>query len=334
MLVGNSLFGSDLLARLASDVGLNLCDVGSRGGTLEDFLPAAAFTNVLGFEPDVSECSRLNEMADKSAGIWKSERHFPTALGDRNAQVELFVCNDPGCSSTLEPTETLPSEFGRGESFGVAKRLPLSIESLDAFCKKNAVMDLDFLKIDVQGGELSILKGGEEMVGGHILGIRCEVEFGLLYNDQPLFSEVEMHLRKWGFYPADWLYERYWRRDVRCEHGQYCFGEKIPYSRGRIIHSDVLFLRDHRWIASKMPDYQTKLCRLMLIALLYHHVDLAAALLPMVQSHRTIQTASTEQWHRELGIASRSLAKIALRTSTAGRVKQVKRMFRSWVSKH
>lgn len=325
---GHSFFGSGLLGQLAADVGLHLCDVGSRGGALEDFIPAAAFTQVTGFEPDHEECARLNQVAAQSPKLWKEEKHYQVALGEKDERLELIVCNDRFYSSTLEPVKQLPLEFGREQDFRVVDRLQMDVESLDSFCAKQGLTDLDFLKVDVQGGELAILKGGAEMVSRHLLGIRCEVEFAHLYEGQPLFSEMEMHLRESGFYPADWLYERHWRHDPRYEHAQYCKSSDIPYSRGRLIHSDVLFLRDHHWIAANMEDADTKLCRLLLTALLYHHVDLALTILPLIKTNAVVLSATPEQWRRELGIVSRTLSKIAFRNNAADWIIKLRRLLR------
>lgn len=323
---GPLFFGSKLLGQLAEDVGLHLCDVGSRGGVLEDFLPAAQFTRVTGFEPDHEECERLNQAAAKRPLTWKQEKHYQVALGDRNARQSLIVCNDRQFSSTLEPVKQLPVDFGREECFRVVDRLDMDVESLDSFCAQQGIEDLDFLKVDVQGGELAILKGGDEMVTKHLLGIRCEVEFAHLYVGQPLFSEMELHLRESGFYPADWLYQRYWRSSPKHEHGQYSKKAAISYSRGRLIHSDVLFLRDHHWIIANWPNADDKICRLLLIAILYRHIDLAAALLNVIKDQKIIKSVTTERWLSELAIVSRHLGKKDFLASLKDRLKLVYRM--------
>ena len=326
---GPLFFGSKLLGQLAEDVGLHLCDVGSRGGVLEDFLPAAQFTQVTGFEPDHEECERLNKLALQLPKTWKQEKHYQVALGDRNSRQSLIVCNDRQFSSTLEPVKQLSVDFGREECFRVVDRLDMDVESLDSFCTRQRIEDLDFLKVDVQGGELAILKGGDEMVTKHLLGIRCEVEFAHLYVGQPLFSEMELHLRESGFYPADWLYQRYWRNSPKHEHGQYSKRADIPYSRGRLIHSDVLFLRDHHWIIANMPNSDDKICRLLLIAILYHHIDLAAALLHVIKDHGIFKSVTTESWLLELGVVSRNFAKKEFLASVKNRLKFVYRMLRA-----
>ena len=58
--------------------------------------------------------------------------------------------------------------------------------------------EIDFLKMDVQGAELSVLKGAERLAPTALV-IQTEVEFAPLYINQPLFSDVDVHLRRIGF---------------------------------------------------------------------------------------------------------------------------------------
>lgn len=57
---------------------------------------------------------------------------------------------------------------------------------------------VDFLKLDVQGFELSVLKGAQELLK-KVLVLHTEVEFVEMYEKQPLFAEVDQFLRQQGF---------------------------------------------------------------------------------------------------------------------------------------
>lgn len=60
------------------------------------------------------------------------------------------------------------------------------------------IQRIDFLKLDVQGAELDILKGSINHLP-NILAIHTEVEFLPLYRGQPLFADIDFFLRTNGF---------------------------------------------------------------------------------------------------------------------------------------
>ena len=69
------------------------------------------------------------------------------------------------------------------------------------------------MKLDTQGTELRILKGGSELLKNNkIRHIQVEVEFVSLYKNQCLFCDVDSYLRRYGYY-LHGLYEQYRHRD-------------------------------------------------------------------------------------------------------------------------
>ena len=59
-------------------------------------------------------------------------------------------------------------------------------------------LTFDFFKIDVQGAELAVFQGGERVLRNALLA-QTEVEFVELYENQPLFADVDILLRSYGF---------------------------------------------------------------------------------------------------------------------------------------
>ena len=57
---------------------------------------------------------------------------------------------------------------------------------------------MDWLKIDIQGGELSVFENGVERLKDTLV-VHTEAMFVPMYVGQPLFSEQEMFLRRIGF---------------------------------------------------------------------------------------------------------------------------------------
>lgn len=53
----------------------------------------------------------------------------------------------------------------------------IKLTTLDSFCNENNIEYIDFLKLDVEGHELSVLRGGSDMIGSDSIA-RIQFEFG------------------------------------------------------------------------------------------------------------------------------------------------------------
>jgi hypothetical protein len=58
--------------------------------------------------------------------------------------------------------------------------------------------EIDLLKLDIQGAELDVLRGAERLLPTALV-IQTEVEFLPMYEGQPLFADIDSHLRARGF---------------------------------------------------------------------------------------------------------------------------------------
>ena len=143
---------------------------------------------VIGFEPVARECERLN------LGARPGCSYLPYAVGDGTVQV-FHECNVPMTSSLLEPNEELLAMFHelRDVTRVVETRRVQTVRLDDVPEVKGA----DYLKLDVQGGELMVLQGATATLRD-ILVLHTEIEFLPMYRNQPLFSEIDAFLRGQG----------------------------------------------------------------------------------------------------------------------------------------
>jgi len=172
---------------------IRIVDVGpmspGRGQDPYAKLMRAVPCEVLGFEPVARECERLNASARPGC------RYLPYVIGDGTPQV-FHECHLPMTSSLLEPDEALLGMFHELlEATRVVERRPVQTVRLDDVAEARGA---DYLKLDVQGGELMVLEGAVLRLR-ELLVVHTEVEFLPVYKGQPLFADVDAFLRGQGF---------------------------------------------------------------------------------------------------------------------------------------
>jgi FkbM family methyltransferase len=171
---------------------LKIVDVGAAAtpdGPAYVKLMKALPCEVIGFEPAAAECEKLNAL--------KMPGHFylPYAIGDGSART-FYECQSSDTSSLFEPNNALTEKFqSLGEPLHVASSRGVQTRRLDDLPETSGA---DFLKVDVQGGELLVLQGAEQRLRD-VLIVHTEVEFLPLYKGQPLFADIDSFLRARGF---------------------------------------------------------------------------------------------------------------------------------------
>ncbi|HTP84491.1 MAG TPA: FkbM family methyltransferase [Alphaproteobacteria bacterium] len=154
-----------------------------------DGLIAKGRATVIGFEPIREECDRLNEIRGPA------HRHLPMAVGDGRRRT-FYRTNAPMNSSLYRPNHALLRRFKELASiFDVVGTSEVDTVRLDDVAELG---DIDFLKIDVQGAERDVL-GGAIRVLQDVVMVQTEVMFVPMYEDQPLFGDIDVALRAAGF---------------------------------------------------------------------------------------------------------------------------------------
>lgn len=153
---------------------------------LLDFFPGS---RVIAFEVEKELCDKLNKTA-KSGLIY-----YPVALGQYNEIADFYVTEHPMCSSLYRPNEELLKYYNNLEVVMIKKITDIETVTLDYFCDQHQITNVDYIKIDVQGAELDIFRGGKNCLR-NVFAILSEVEFIPLYENQPLFGDVCQFLDK------------------------------------------------------------------------------------------------------------------------------------------
>jgi hypothetical protein len=117
---------------------------------------------------------------------------------------------------------------------------------------------LDFLKIDIQGGELTAIENGRNCLA-HAVAIQTEVSFLPLYQKQPTIAELDQALRKLGFIPHAFASIR--RRMIAP-----LFDRRDPYAAlNQLLEADLVYVRNFTQ-TDAMTDEQLKH-----LAIIAHH---------------------------------------------------------------
>ena len=153
---------------------------------LLDYFPSS---KIFGFEVEKDVCDKMNAKSQKGV------KYYPYALGKTNEKKKFYVTQHPMCSSLYKPNEALINLYNNFEVAYLKYETEVETISLDYFVDQQNIGEIDFIKIDVQGAELDIFKGGSKALDS-VLQIVSEVEFIEHYENQPLFGDVCDFLNK------------------------------------------------------------------------------------------------------------------------------------------
>jgi len=118
---------------------------------------------------------------------------------------------------------------GPNVEFGSAREVGVDVLTLDALCAREGLERVDFLKADVEGAELPVLRGGAATLAAHRPTLLLEIE--------------DRHTRKYGHTAADvfaWLAVQGYRP------GRWDGREWVPVEGWDERHRNYLFLHPSR----------------------------------------------------------------------------------------
>jgi FkbM family methyltransferase len=278
------LMNASLQALLSPERLTDVVDVGARLGDGEPpYTPmlAAGLCRVTGFEP---QDEALLELQAKKG---PNERYLPYAVGDGETHT-LNICRAKGMTSLLEPDTVTLGLFGVLEPLGeVIKRVSLQTRRLDDISE---IQHLDFLKIDIQGGELAVFQSGKAKLA-EAVAIQTEISFVTLYKSQPSLGDIDQELRSQGFLPHCFAETKSWRI------GSFLVSNNPRQASNQLLEADIVYVRDFAH-ADSMSDEQLKH-----LALISHHCygsfDLASHCVTLLEQ-RQVLDAGTQQRYLEI----------------------------------
>lgn len=220
----------------------------------------------IGFEPNAEEFRRLEQTGNRE---WVN-----TGLAGQTGQRTLFLTKGFTNTSLLKPNFAKLEEVDFGDGHTIQAELSIPCLTLEEALAGRSNRP-DFIKVDTQGTELEILKGGEALLEDEVVGVEVEVEFFPIYEGQPLFAEVDLYLRERGFELQDLGNFLYLKSRSH---------SKMGGSKGKIISCDTVYFKSLEKILELPTPQRLRKSRALLIAYyVYGYSDFGLAALDRLE---------------------------------------------------
>jgi FkbM family methyltransferase len=278
----NSISTRHDLARLLSmDRLTHVVDIGANPiEGLPPYKPLldAQLCRVTGFEPQAAALAELN----LKKGAY--ETYLPYAVGDGREHT-LNLCAYSGWTSLFVPSAAALEVFSFFKNNArVVGQARIQTQRLDDLVE---VGGIDFLKIDIQGGELAVFAHGREKLKNAV-AIQTELQFVNLYEGQPSFGQVDQELRAQGFIPHAFAALKKWPISPLE------FGGNPTQPLNQLLEADLVFVRDFIHSDSMSSDQLKQLC--LIAHSCYNSFDLAGRCIALLEQRKVIPSGALKQY--------------------------------------
>lgn len=247
-------------------------DVGAAGGAITPYRDGPTrWAPVIGFEPHPESYRQL-----MAAGLPEHVTLHNLALADQDGPVTFFA----GQESQRTKSSLRPIDYTGSKN----EEITLDALTLDSAPERLGIPAANFIKLDTEGTEDLIMKGGEQMFAHDILGVQTEIAFWTELSAGVSFSQIDSHLTSLGFVLFDLQINR---SDVRVIGGR----------KDKVRSGDALYLRnfDHLW--SEDGDQvvlRSKLLKLMSLAIGWQYLNYTLELADFGHEHGLLDSAEFE----------------------------------------
>jgi len=261
---------------------LAIVDIGARNGMFLFPKSYAAHAHYIGFEPNQDEYEKLIRHKTDAMNLgmempkFKSEEYNDCAVWSEDGFLPFYITKGPGACTLMGKTDVnVTSHMFLGKDVQSYENIHSEIQStVTVKCKRldsiiNQARKIDFLKIDVEGADFSVLKGALGLLKSkNILFIRAEFQLFPFYNNHYLLGDQQLLLNKYGYrlIGFDWEHPRYTRDK----------SDLPEYADRRLMYAgDYYFILDPDRVSLSAEDRY----RLALISLIFGFNSLAISLL-------------------------------------------------------
>lgn len=179
---------------MVETIKINLIDVGASVNLISPW-KQKNINYVLSFDPigDMSYIKKSKKNIIYKCAIFDKEGFFPFYVCSKIINSSLF---EPNFDFLFSYLKKYPKK--KRKRFDISEVKKIKCIRLDTIIKELKI-DFDFIKIDVQGAEMNVLKSLGKYLNNSIVGIHIELHHKELYKGIFLYSEVNNFLKKQGF---------------------------------------------------------------------------------------------------------------------------------------
>lgn len=192
-------------------------------------LLAAGLARLNAFEGDARQIEGIKNAYGDAATV------YPDFLFDGTVQTLYLASPESGMSSLFQPDPAALAFFNGFENFGhIQGTERVQTRRLDDV---DGVPLIDFVKMDIQGAELTVLRNGADKLRD-CLAVQLEVSYVCLYQNQPTFGDVDVYMRSRGYVPHCFLEVKRWSIAPTI------FDNNFRVPGNQLLESDVVYIKD------------------------------------------------------------------------------------------
>ena len=161
-----------------------------KGSTVKEFCERTVSSKIYAFEPQPECAAEIKKIYYGNRNVLVIQK----ALGSERKTTQFNILKRSSSSSIFKPTQ-INTDL-HGNEMNINEVIDVDLIKIDDIINED---EIDIIKLDLQGYELEALKGAYKHLQNTKV-IITEVEFIQLYENQPLFADIDFNLRKNGFH--------------------------------------------------------------------------------------------------------------------------------------
>ena len=125
---------------------------------------------------------------------------LPMAAGAKDGNLRYRLTQESAVAGVLEPIEELNERVPAGDH-KITKEFMVKTLCIPSMLERQSIEKIDILKVDTEGYDLEVLKGGIDLLKGHSIGVVLTEVFFVPYRvNQAFFWDIASFMQEQGYH--------------------------------------------------------------------------------------------------------------------------------------